>query len=107
MAAPRCFIALLAALAAALFGHPAHAEPSRAPEQPSSAGIIEMLQNLDRLAPRGSSLAHHLARVGLSDEYGLVYTRNLDLGDRGMQLRIGGPVLGHSTDIGLSFEIRF
>lgn len=108
MAAQRCFIALLGLLTAALFGHSAHAQATRTPEAPSAPDIIEMFRVIDGLAPPGSTFAHHLDRVDLSGKYGLVYTRDLDMGETGMQIRIRGPVLGRRrTDVGLSFEIRF
>ena len=108
MAAARCFIALLGVLAAALIGLPAHAQSTRTPENPSAPDTIERFRGIDGLAPRGGAFAHHLGRIDLSGKYGLVYTRNFDKGESGMQIRIRGPVLGRRrTDVGLSFEIRF
>lgn len=107
MTASRASIVLLAVLAVVLCERPARAGPALAPAEPDSARIIEMLQSPDLPVPGESSLAHHLARVGISGKYGLVYTRHLDRGETGMRLRLRGPALGRETAVGLSFEIRF
>ena len=107
MATPRYRSVLLATLAAGSLAHPARAETDRAITEPIPVGVVEMLQGL--LQPTlGKSLStHHLNRLGLSDEYGLIYTYPLARGDNGPELRFRGPVLGRETAVGLSLEIRF
>ena len=107
MTASRWSVALVTAIAATLFGQPAHAGPDRTPAQPRSARTIELLQSLGGPPPGGSSLAQHLAQVGLSGKYGLTYTRRLNRGEKGMRLRLRGPALGHESAVGLSVEVRF
>ena len=107
MTASRASIVFLAVLAGVLCERPARAGPALAPAEPDSARIVEMLQGPDLPVPGESSLALHLARVGISGKYGLTYTRHLNRGETGMRLLLGGPALGRETAVGLSFEIRF
>jgi len=113
-ASRRCAVPLVALAAALLQPPPAHAEPERLLEAPRPAaepladrveiGVREILSSLD--VPETSWLSRHLARVGIS-RYGLTYTRELAPGAGGMRLRIGGPRLRGSGDLGLSIELRF
>lgn len=102
MAAPRCSIALLAALAAALLGPTARADVIAGPTQG-----VEILRSVNRSEPVSGLLGDHWARVGISGKYGLTYTRYVEGREKGMRLRVRGPALGRKTAVGLSFEIRF
>ena len=62
---------------------------------------------MDRLANPGDWLALELRRVNLSGKYGLIYSREFGLGERGLELRLRGPALGRKQRFGLSFEARF
>ncbi|MEE2677003.1 MAG: hypothetical protein VX546_00355 [Myxococcota bacterium] len=103
MAATRCFIALLAALAAAVLGPTARADAIGAP----TASTAEILQSIDHPERASGLLGEHWARLGLSGKYGLTYTRHLEGREKDMRFRVRGPALGRKTAVGLSFEIRF
>ena len=98
---------LLATFALLMAPHPASAEPDRPPLEPVTHPNAEILADLDHSEIEEGWLSPHLARVGLSGKYGLVYKRSLDLGDRKLLLRVRGPALGRKKRLGLSFELRF
>ncbi len=107
MAVPCRSFVLLAALALLAGPHPANADPDRPLREPITYATAEVLAGLGHPGMEEDWLAPHLARVGLSGKYGLVYKRALDFGERKMLLRVRGPALGRKKRVGLSFEVRF
>jgi hypothetical protein len=100
-------VVLLAALALLAGAHPANAEPGSPLPEPITNTTAEILAGLGHPEMEAGWLSPHLARVGLSGKYGLVYKRALDFGERKMLLRVRGPALGRKKRVGLSFEVRF
>lgn len=108
MTVPCRSVVLLATLALLAGSHPANAESAPPVREPIPQTTVEILADLDRpeMTTEGW-LSPHLARVGLSGKYGLVYKRSLALGQRNVLLRVRGPALGRKKRLGLSFEVRF
>jgi len=107
MALGRSIRTLLIPLLAAGLPAAAAADPPIPPDPLQPARAVEILADLHRPESRGDPLVRELGRVNLSGKYGLIYSRDFQVGERGMQLRLRGPALGRQKRFGLSFEARF
>ena len=87
---------------------PAAAEPQIPPVGHLGGGrTFEVLMDLDDPAVRSDWLGLQLQNVNVSGKYGLIYSRQFQLGERGLEFRFRGPALGRQRRLGLSFETRF
>jgi hypothetical protein len=107
MAVPCWSVVLLATLALFAGPHRANADSDRPSRELIAKPAAEVLAGLGQLEVEEGWLSPHLARIGLSGKYGLVYKRSLELGQRKLQFRVRGPALGRKKCVGLSFELRF
>lgn len=107
MALGRSTLSLLIPLLVAGPSAPAAADPPLPPDRLRPAEAVEILADLDLPGSRGDRLVRDLGRVDLSGKYGLIYSRDVQVGERGMQFRLRGPALGRQKRFGLSFEARF
>jgi hypothetical protein len=92
---------LLAALS-----QPAASDPPP-PDRLAPRAAVELLAGRGGAALRQDWLAVQLRHLDLNGRYGLVYSRQLDIGERGMEFRLRGPALGRQRRFGLSLEARF
>ena len=93
---------MLPLAAAALSAAPALADEDRPKNRPG-----RVIAHVDPDRVQRSWLTLHLDRVHVQKKRGFAYTRSLEGGERGMELRLSGPVVGRKKTVGLGFELRF
>jgi len=107
MALERSVLVLLASLLLAALPRPAAGDPLSPPPRLQPAGAVEILASLEDPVARSDRLALELRRVNVNGKYGLIYSRQFQMGERGVEFRLRGPALGRKRRVGLSFEARF